>query len=93
MEESSLKDAIAIKYIAHYKADIRNGLFLYPEKDTQAVRENKLIFPGANSIVVNTLSSNFDSERTQAFFHTVPSSKGITCMAQSSNKKLLAWAE
>ena len=93
MEESSLKDALAVKYVAHYKASIKNGLFLYPEREGQPVRENKLVFPGANSIVANTLSSNFESERSQTFFHTIPGSKGVTCMTQSSNRKLLAWAE
>lgn len=68
-------------------------MFLHLEKEGQSVKDNKLIFPGANSIVVNALSSNFDSEKSQSFYHTVPGSRGITCMTQSNNKKLLAWAE
>ena len=55
VEEGSLKEAIVEKYIAHYVGEMRDSLFL----ETGTGRENKLIFPGANSIVLNTLSSSY----------------------------------
>lgn len=93
--EDNLKDAIAIKYIAHYRSDFKNSLFFGPdrqEKESQG-KDNKLMFPAANSIVINNLSGNYENERVQSFFHTLPGSRGINCIAQSPNKKYLAWSE
>lgn len=90
MEENSLKEVLAIKYIAHYRSDFKNSLFLGPDRPD---KENKLIFPGSNSIVLNSMSGNYENERAQTFFHTVPGSKGITCITQSHNRRFLAWSE
>lgn len=95
MEENSLKDTIGIKYIAHYRSDFKNSLFLGPEKQEREPqgKDNKLIFPGANGIVLNNLSGNYENKRDPSFFHTLPGSRGINCIAQSPNKKFFAWSE
>ena len=54
---SSLKDSIVEKYISHYYGEVKNSLFL----NTSAHRENRLIFPAANSIVLNTLSTSYEN--------------------------------
>ena len=57
MEEpvSTLKDSITEKYISHYYGEFKNSLFL----DNTNPKENKLIFPPANTIVLNNLSASF----------------------------------
>lgn len=52
---STLKDSIVEKYISHYYGEIKNSLFL----DNSTSKENRLIFPAANTIVLNTLSASF----------------------------------
>jgi hypothetical protein len=68
--------------------DIKNSLFF----DTSNPKENKLIFPGANSIVLHSLSASFENEKIQNFISALAGSKGIICMAQSYNKRYLAWS-
>lgn len=91
MEEgvSTLKDSITEKYISHYYGEIKNSLFL----DNNNAKENKLIFPAANTIVLNNLSASFENEKVQSFIDTLPGSKGIITLAQSQNKRFLAWSE
>jgi hypothetical protein len=69
MEEgaSTLRDAVSPKYIAHYSGEIRNSLFL----DLSNLKEGKLIFPAANTIVLNTLSASFENEKVQSFINTL----------------------
>lgn len=52
---STLKDSVTEKYIAHYYGELKNSLFL----DVGSGKDNKLIFPAANTIVLNTLSASF----------------------------------
>ena len=39
------------------------------------------------------MTTSFENDRTQTFINALPGSKGITCLAQSQNKKYLAWCE
>ena len=89
VEESSLRDSVVEKYISHYMGEMRNSLFL----ESGVGRDNKLIFPAANSIVLNHLSASFENEKAQAFISCLQGSKGITTIAQSQNKRFLAWSE
>lgn len=59
MEESvsTLKESIGEKYISHYYGEVKGSLFL----DTNNPKENKLIFPAANTIVLNNLSASFEN--------------------------------
>jgi hypothetical protein len=60
--------------------------------DNSNTKENKLIFPAANTIVLNNLSASFENEKIQTFIDTLQGSKGITTLAQSQNKRFLAWS-
>jgi hypothetical protein len=61
--------------------------------DSSSSKENRLIFPAANTIVLNTLSTSFENEKAQNFISTLAGSKGITTLTQSQNKRFLAWSE
>ena len=86
---STLRESIVEKYVSHYYGEIKNGLFL----DNSGTKEYKLIFPAANSIVLNSLSASFENEKVQNFINTLPGSRGITTLAQSQNRRYLAWSE
>jgi len=85
---STLKDSVVEKYISHYYGEIKNSLFL----DNNNAKDNKLVFPAANTIVLNNLSASFENEKIQSFIATLPGSRGITTLAQSQNKRFLAWS-
>ena len=88
-KDEPLKNALSIKLVSHFKGEYKNCIYL----DTGANRENKLIYPSANTIAFNTLTTSFENDRSQTFINALPGSKGITCIAQSQNKKYLAWCE
>lgn len=69
---------------------MKNSLFIHT---TVGNKDNKLIYPASNTIVLNSLSSSYENEKAQSFFPALPGSKGITTMAQSFNRKYLAWSE
>jgi hypothetical protein len=56
-EVSSLKDSLTVKYISHFKGQIRNSIFV----DPNPLKENRLIYPSANTIAFNTLSISFEN--------------------------------
>lgn len=88
-QPTGLRDAIAPKFISHFRGELKNSIFL----DCGPNRENKIIYPAANTIAFNTLSASFENEKTQSFIPALPGSQGITCIARSQNKKYLAWSE
>jgi hypothetical protein len=51
----ALKDSVVERYISHYYGEIKNSLFF----GTATNKENKLIYPAANTIVLNNLSASF----------------------------------
>ena len=87
-QHSGLKDALAPKFISHFRGELKNSIFL----DSGPTRENRLIYPAANTIAFNTLSASFENEKTQSFIPALLGSQGISCIAQSQNKKYLAWS-
>lgn len=89
IKDDPLKSALAIKLISHFKGEYKNSLFL----DTDPNRDKKLIFPSANTIAFNALTTSYENDRNQSFISALSGSKGITCLAQSQNKKYLAWCE
>lgn len=56
-DHSGLKDALALKYISHYKGEFKNSLFF----DLTNTKENKLIYPSCNSIAFNMLSASYEN--------------------------------
>lgn len=54
-QPSGLKDAVVPKYISHFRGELKNSIFL----DSGPNRENKIIYPAANTIAFNTLSASF----------------------------------
>jgi hypothetical protein len=48
---SGLKDALAVKFISHFRGEVKNSIFL----DSTP----RLIYPAANTIAFNTLSASF----------------------------------
>lgn len=85
---TGLKDSVAVKYISHFRGELKNSIFL----DQSTPNETKLVYPAANTIAFNMLSASFENEKTQSFIPALLGSQGITCIAQSQNKKYLAWA-
>ena len=53
--QSNLKDAIGVKFISHFRGELKNSIFL----DSEPNRENKLIYPSANTIAFNTLNASY----------------------------------
>jgi hypothetical protein len=87
--EDTLRNAVGVKFISHFKGEINNSIFL----DSDPNREKKLIYPSANTLALSSLTSSYENDRNQAFITALPGSKGITCLAQSHDKKFLAWCE
>lgn len=53
---SGLKDAVGIKYMCHFRGEVKNSIFLdTPGGD----RSNSLIYLAANTITFNSLSASF----------------------------------
>lgn len=52
---TGLKDSISIKYISHFRGELKNSIFL----DCLPNNDNKLIYPAANTIAFNSLNASF----------------------------------